>query len=340
MAFGFYSPITVNNGQVPSPQTDFPILISLTDVRLKTVANGGHVIHSGGFDIRPYSDSGITTAITGYELVFYDGVNGILEMWVKRASLADGTITYLAYNDASINTDGSSTATWSSSFVNVYHLKDGTTLSVLDARNSANGTNHGATATTGKIDGGAGFASASSQFIDTSSFTGPAAITLSAWVNGTTFPSAYNGVIVRNNAGSTFIGIWVKSNGKVAWLINNSGVSQDGTGTHTLSTATWTYLTMTYDSTSGLVGYVNATSDASHAANGTAATNAIQTDIGQDHPNAGRFWNGALDEVRISSVARASDWITTEYNNQNAPSTFQTLGTEVSLNSIAGLFTK
>src|SRR5439155_23478577 len=41
-------------------------------------------------------------------------------------------------------------------------------------------------------------------------------------------------------------------------------------------------------------------------------------------------WNGRLDELRISSVARSSDWITTEYNNQSSPATFVFMCAEAS----------
>jgi hypothetical protein len=51
----------------------------------------------------------------------------------------------------------------------------------------------------------------------------------------------------------------------------------------------------------------------------------IGGDGGQTAP-----WNGLIDEVRISNVARSADWVTTEYNNQNAPGSFITLGTEIS----------
>jgi hypothetical protein len=39
-------------------------------------------------------------------------------------------------------------------------------------------------------------------------------------------------------------------------------------------------------------------------------------------------WFGFLDEVRISNVARDSNWIATSYNNQGDPSSFHTLGLE------------
>ena len=39
-------------------------------------------------------------------------------------------------------------------------------------------------------------------------------------------------------------------------------------------------------------------------------------------------WDGLLDEVRISDTNRSADWIATEYNNQDSPLTFYTMGSE------------
>ena len=41
-----------------------------------------------------------------------------------------------------------------------------------------------------------------------------------------------------------------------------------------------------------------------------------------------RYFNGLIDEVRISQAARSDDWIKTEYNNQSSPSTFYSVGSE------------
>jgi hypothetical protein len=38
------------------------------------------------------------------------------------------------------------------------------------------------------------------------------------------------------------------------------------------------------------------------------------------------YLNGAIDEVRVSNIARSSDWISTEFANQSQPSTFYTIG--------------
>ena len=34
------------------------------------------------------------------------------------------------------------------------------------------------------------------------------------------------------------------------------------------------------------------------------------------------YFDGLIDEFRISDVVRSADWILTEYNNQNSPETF------------------
>jgi hypothetical protein len=43
-------------------------------------------------------------------------------------------------------------------------------------------------------------------------------------------------------------------------------------------------------------------------------------------------WEGQIDEVRISNVARSTCWIQTEYNNQDIPATYITLGPEEAIN--------
>ena len=54
----------------------------------------------------------------------------------------------------------------------------------------------------------------------------------------------------------------------------------------------------------------------------TSLTATGQADIGNngnDHSQA--MSGGSIDEVKISNTVRSADWILTEYNNQNSPST-------------------
>jgi hypothetical protein len=49
--------------------------------------------------------------------------------------------------------------------------------------------------------------------------------------------------------------------------------------------------------------------------------------IGGEEDGAGttvdQLFDGMIDEVRISNVARSDTWIKTEYNNQNSPTSFE-----------------
>lgn len=333
MAFSYYSPVTVNSGQVTGTLTDYPKLIYKTDARFKTIANGGHVQNANGYDIRPYSDSGLSSALT-YQLKYFDGTAGTVGMRVKRSSLTDSTATYLGYGDSGISTDGSSTSTWSNNFLGEYTLGNGTILDVSSGTGSNNGTNNGATATTGQVDGAAAFASASTQYINLGTSMNPAAVTMSVWVNGTSFPNAFNGTITRIGSASNAY-IFVKSNGKLACGIvvgvGSTQLSYDGTGTNTLSTGTWYYLTLTYSDGTNLLVYVNGSLD--KTTTGTGAINYTLpggTDLGRDRVTSGRNFNGAMYGANVSSVVRSVDWITAEYN-QGFPATFETLGTEVPL---------
>ena len=40
------------------------------------------------------------------------------------------------------------------------------------------------------------------------------------------------------------------------------------------------------------------------------------------------WWDGSIDEARVSSTNRSTSWIATEYNNQSSPSTFYTVGSK------------
>src|SRR5438034_359618 len=74
--------LTVDHAKVPSTQSNFTVLVSLTDPALKTVANGGHVANANVFDIGFYADSGGTTKLK-WEVEKYDGTTVNLIAWDK-----------------------------------------------------------------------------------------------------------------------------------------------------------------------------------------------------------------------------------------------------------------
>lgn len=335
-AVSYYSrSITVDHTKVPANVSDFAVLVSGTYTYLKTTGNGGKVSNASGYDVVFYTSSDCTTGKLAWEVETWDATTGVVNYWVKNATLSSSTDTvfYMCYGDTSITTNQSNaTGTWDSNYKGVWHLPNGSTLTANDSTsNAVNGTlTNTPTAVAGKVDGAASFASASTQYITASNTINPTAITVSAWVNGTSFPNGYNSVVTKIS-GADYVSVLVKSSGKLAlYLKATGGVSYDGTGATTLSTGTWYYLTLVYSSGVGLIGYVNASSDATAGADGTLATSSQDLRFASDAANANREWNGAIDEVRISDTVRSADWITAEYNNQSSPSTFYTVGSEVS----------
>src|SRR4030095_16897131 len=61
--------------------------------------------------------------------------------------------------------------------------------------------------------------------------------------------------------------------------------------------------------------------------------------MASDPSTASRELDVLIDEVRISDIARSANWITTCYNTENAPTTFSSMGSEISLAPPASLYT-
>lgn len=332
--YAYYKPITIDHTKVPSTQTDFPVLISLTHSDFKGINSGGHVYSATGLDIAFYSDTNGT--VLQWEIERYTATTGEVIAWVKIPSLSSSsdTVIYVYYGNPTVTSAVNTPANvWTNSFLEVWHYKDGTTLSFAESSGAGSAQNptNAPTAATGQVDGAMGLASASSQHAETGgSVSGTNALTYSAWVKATSFPSTYAFILNKSFSGTNYISLGVKSsNSKMYYqVLATTDRSSDGVGTATLSTGTWYYVTMTYDSTNGLIGYVNATQDATVSANGNASATAAAIATGYERFSSGKLWNGTVDEARVATVARSADWITTEYNNQSSPSTFETLGSE------------
>jgi hypothetical protein len=116
----------------------------------------------------------------------------------------------------------------------------------------------------------------------------------------------------------------------------NSNCAGSGFGINGATTSmvinTWYHVAATYDGTT-LLAYKNA-----------AQTNSVVNSSGMfnsDGPfmigSHGISWyfNGLIDEVRVSNTPRSVDWLTTEYNNQNSPATFISVTTEQNQTSMS-----
>jgi hypothetical protein len=338
---------TVNN----TDQTNFPVLVSLNNAALKDVAHGGKVQSANGYDIYFYSDSAFTTRIPA-EIEKYDATNGILNAWVKVGTVSHtiDTTIYMAYGNAGISTDPNlddtygKTSVWDSNYKGVWHLPNGTSLSLGDSTSNAlNLTNNGSyvTAVAGQIDGGANSPGTYSYATKASpgfTYTTGDTITIEAWikrvyVNASTY---YPALALSKSGGSTTVrnfeldfnggGVGETTSNSITVHYRNSADTAWTAFWHTTAdtdTTAWHHyaVTLTFGTGSTIAIYKDgvALTTASQNGNATPITAGVDT-LYLLSADASEFLGGSADEVRLSKgIARSADWIATEYNNQSSP---------------------
>ncbi len=329
--------ITIDKAQVVGSLTNFPVLINFTlDSDLKTYAQ------TTGDDILFTKGDGTTKL--SHEIELYQSGSGGLIAWVKvdPLSSAANTSIFMYYgNSAASNQEDKTGGVWSNYYQAVWHLRELGVGGVGEFKDSTSNHNNGQGGQTGanpparvaaKIGYGQSFTAASNQFIqvpDSSSLqiTGP--ITIEAWINGSSWTDSGGGnksilgrQYLSGQQDAYQIAVWPSASGSSTpyGFLTSGPVSGN-----TVTTGSWYHVALNL--TSGGIAYLHR--------NGvriaTQASSSISIDsnrviIGGEENGAGtpvdQLFDGMIDEVRISNIARDSNWITTEYNNQNSPITF------------------
>jgi hypothetical protein len=324
--FSNFKTITIDHTKVPNTdQSNFPVLVQGTYSYLAGVAYGGSVQDSNGHDIMFSSDSGGVNRLV-FERVVYETATGTVEFRVRvpTVSHTTDTVFYIWYNNTVQTADLASANAWDSNFVGVYHFGDGVTLGRTDStvkhNDNPTGNNGGSLPTvtsSGKILGGAAFAGGQGYYIGADASLSPSVFTISAWV--------YIG------ASATQAILGSTGNGGIEWRIDagtytqsllKEGVANVATSTGTISATTWKHVAVTYSGTGVCIFYMDGV--AAGTSTNLQTFTALGKYLGASH-NVEDLSNGSkLDEVHFSNVVRTADWIKTEYNNSNSPSTFYT----------------
>ena len=335
MPFSYRKSLTLTASQAGTvDSSNWPLTIALdgnvqaADLDLRTVANGGFVQNANGYDIRPFSDINLTTALT-FEIVYYNASAGQLEMHVNIPTLSttNNTVIYLAFWNVTLSSDGSSTGTWDSSYKLVLHLKDGTTLSVADSTASAySSSNTGMTAAAGKIDGGANSDGSAGNRITvtngSNTISGDNTYTISEWIK----PASLTEVPVLWNifSAAPLIDLFAEIGAAIAYWGDTVLSAYNTYGNSSFSNGTWYHLTW-IKTGSGSAGtfYINAIAQTpTVTAIASTPTGANINLVISDYQSPTFEFNGVVDEFRISDTDRSLSWITAEYNAQKASSTF------------------
>jgi cysteine-rich repeat protein len=356
--FDYYKTIVFDHTKVgtvsaPATLTDYPILFSVTDPSLKTIANGGRMRNANAYDmvfrgLDTTTCGGPAVCTFAHEIEKYDATTGQLIAWVNipglkaRSGTTDTSIQILFGNQAISTTTEQKASTWNSNFTGVWHLNQdptGTAPQMKDSTSSANdGTSTALVSTTGQVgsgvllDGTTSFmAFDSGTSVNTAS---SGAFTYSGWLTTTdatggifSLRSSTNGnIVVDIMVGRD--GATTNANKLMALLRDDSGAGQADVVGATINDGNPHFVTVTHSGTS-LQLYMDATSQGTATVSAGAFTSNLRN-IGREGrwvqdsytTNAEEYLSGTFDEFRASNAVRSIDWITTDYNNQSSPSMF------------------
>ncbi len=323
--------ITIDNTKVAGDETDFPVLISVTDADLADEANGGHVKSANGYDI--IFTNGAEDTLLKHEIELYVNTNGTLVYWVKVPSLSStppSTDIYIYYGKAGVGADPSTTDTWDTNFLAVYHMDDTGASCDDSTANGNDGTYQGGMPN--RVNGSAGYGQ---DFVsgDGDYITLPSGCMIG--LTGT-FESLVklDDIEVRNRLfafqqdANDYTQLLIYGDAEPNKL-NFVGKVADGNQWDIYENATlstnWDYYANAYQ-TNDAISILNTTTIGTDNSVIPAAwfygNIYIGADVGLNKSNF------ILDEVRISSIRRSTNWLNTTSETQRDPAGFMTFGIE------------
>lgn len=332
--FDYYKKVTIDHTKVGVPLTGFPVWVYRS--------SDSNLVGSASEDIAFFSSDNATQY--NHEVEVFTTGTGEFGIWVNVTNVGSAADTsfWMYYNDSDSTTEENVAGTWDDNFVLVLHMDDYSGTQVND---SSSNTNHGtknSTQGTGKMGYGQTMTGETGKQVvncghdATLNLSGTNCFTLECW---------------QTNTMDANTGKWISKDGPVnrGWYfdqLNNddsprfylhdgaSSQAMNTLGTEQTHSGTWHYLTaqVYYDGTD-YVRFIGNGSDIEQVTitvggiNHASGTNDMMLGNRQDLP-AGNFFEGTMDEVRISDVQRNDSWLMATYNSTNSPSTFLTFGAQ------------
>ncbi len=359
-SFRYHKDITIHNAYVTGDLTDFPVLVDIIDTDLHTD------VQADGDDIVFYSNG----VILSHEIELFDqnysGTEAHLVAWVK-ANLSNtvGTTISMYYGNPEIGPQSRPEDVWTSNYAAVWHLgeaaTDGeTSTEHLDSTgNGYYGNQDGNNDITGIFGVGQNFDGADDIVVSSARGLEPSgSVTLSGWFKLDSDHNQNTGVtqvlLTKAIDGDTDMHVLLAGSdysysivprGALVFKMENSGLGQKYVwSTRRSWTAdTWYFFTCTMDASTPEFDkiYINGQDRTNSTTLGSLATAslAFQADwvigggfVDQMLPPEGYF-DGVIDEVRVSTSIKPLAWIQTEWNMYSLSSSFRTLDTETAQDS-------
>lgn len=356
--YGYSKVFIIDPNVTPSTLTSFPIPLTFNGATLglngiqtntsdtlpdlKASGSGGKIL-SAGDDI-VFCDAYSSGNLLNFERVVWTSTTGLAEFYVSQTiSSSAPTSIWMFYGKASDSDHSNAAAVWSAAnYVYVNHFPNGSSLSVADSTGNTSPINHGATANSGFVAGGANFVSSSSQYVASgAALPSSSNITVEAWIKPTSGALGVCDYAISNmNLGTNDTSFLLStygcaSSGKVYWQICEdsacSGQSYLVTQAGDVPAGVWTHFQMTAGpsiSTSNFLMYLNGAHYTNFSVtqySGSYVASPNNVTVGANTPGTNNFWDGGIDEVRISSVIESNDWMQANAAAQMNPSSFSVM---------------
>jgi hypothetical protein len=305
MAAGFKT-ATVRSGDVPATQTNFPSYVDLDRLGITTLAEAESV--------RVYADSGKTTE-WAREIV------SVTEMHVKVPSLTSTVEIFVDWDgvraDYAVGATYGRNEVWSD-YESVFHMQDASG-SLTDATGLAGLSVTGSPtfSVAGQIDDGVDYNGTTADHKKTTGGANATVpVTVQAWFNADNI-SSVNAIVFMGTGDSEHGLIIVSSQ---LWALSEDGLNAQAQS-GTLSSNTWYMGHGVFTSTTDRKVFVNGSLVGTNTTSKNITTGA-GVSVATRFSTTSQHFDGTIDEVRVRKSALSANWMTTEYNNQNAEATF------------------
>lgn len=295
---------------------DFPLLVELNDTDLHR-------------DVQPDGDDIIFTLHSSgqklnHEIELFDqtgnDTHAHLIAWITIPSLSliEDTIITMYYGNTTIASQESAEGTWDKNYLAVHHLNQSPMGTIYDSTsNNADGDTTGSMTFNDLVDAwiAMGFGlDGINDGVNGSNSISLTNFTFSAWFKQGSVSTGWRTIIALGENRQVVL------NDSILTFYNGTGYNFG----NTIPTGGWHYIVFTYNGTE-LKAYIDGFQNGSQTISLGAVNDRFR--IGFVNYTSGYF-NGTLDEVRISNISRSPTWIKSEYNNQINPESFLIVGNE------------
>jgi hypothetical protein len=351
--------VTVSTANIDSNLTHFPVSLKLG----ASVGIGSDDVTSIFDELGANSKKFAVTKSDGTTQIYceiekWDNGGEQAWLWVSKDDLVlsstASTDLYFYYDSSKSdnttyvgNTKGATpvSSVWDSDFIAIYHMNE-TTGAIKDS--TINGHDAGTTDVTvqgsaaGLVDGACDFEASNTDYVsitEHNDFDITTAITLEACVKAESIGD-WERIVCKSHTTNeepySMYGLMWDNALHVDFELGISSTSKAVSGALEHQTGVNYCVAGTYDGTDQVV-YTDGAVDGTGLQSGSIDTNNVEPSIGRSNygtPND--FFDGIIDEVRISKIKRTTDWL--KANNKNLRDDFVNWGSEEQYSKVRRIF--